>query len=269
MTLQNSSVALVADTDTQRRAQISQQLIAHGWDVISASDGPSALRELCSHPIGLVVIHTDLPEVTGVEVIASARAAGWRGRVIFLDAGDRPELRQRCDELGARAHLVTPLTAQALSAALWRAKMGASERGDPMPRSDEDLLNELRPGMQTDVCIRTGAAAGSYVATVTEVGPASLSLLTQGRDGATLYIALGTPIFVGFATRQGWAEFEARVSSSCIRSALTELALARPERVVYRQRRRWPRLRAILPVHAWPTSHPDPRASWSSGRPKT
>ncbi len=120
-----------------------------------------------------------------------------------------------------------------------------------------DLLGDLLPGTQVDVCIRTGAAAGTYLATVTDVGTASLNLLTQGREGATLYVGLGTPVFVGFASQRGWAEFESRVSSSCIRNSLTELALARPERVTYRQRRRSPRLRAILPIRAWPTSHPD------------
>jgi len=251
------ALALVADSDAHRNAQVSGHLTAHGWQVVSVGDGTAALRELCSRRIGLMVIHVDLPDVAGMEVVASARAAGWQERVIFVDAAERPEVRKKCKDLGALAYLVTPISSQALAASLWRARTGAGERGDDMRGEDEDLLQELTPGTQADVCIRTGAAAGTYVATVTEVGPASLSLLTQGREGATLYIGLGTPVFVGFATRQGWAEFESRVSSSCIRNTFTELALARPQQVMYRQRRRWPRVRAILPIRAWPTSHPD------------
>ncbi len=256
VTLHDLSVALVADADAHESARLSRQLSSHGWQVITAADGTSALRELCSRPVSLAIVRVDLPDLAGLEVIASARAAGWRARVIFLDAIEQPEIRRKCKDLGALAYLVEPITAQALAAALWRARQASADRsegGAPV----EDALGELQPGTQADLCIRTGAAAGSYVATVTEVGPASLSLLTQARDGSTLYIGLGTPVYVGYPTRHGWAEFEARVSSSCIRHTLTELALARPEHIVYRQRRRWPRMRAILPIRAWPTSHPD------------
>ncbi len=76
VTLHDLSVALVADSDARESAQVSQHLSSHGWQVVAVADGTSALRELCSRPIALVVVRVDLPGLAGLEVIASARAAG-------------------------------------------------------------------------------------------------------------------------------------------------------------------------------------------------
>ena len=112
-------------------------------------------------------------------------------------------------------------------------------------------LRELGPGVPVRLCVRAGASAGSYPGQVVDKGPASLVVSAWAPDAETLYVSLGTHVIVGFPATHGWGEFQSRVAGSYLRGAVTELLLSRPDRVVYRQRRKYARLAVTLPVHAW------------------
>jgi CheY-like chemotaxis protein len=259
------SLALVADADPEQSGRLSRHLASCGWQSVEVRDGAGALGALCSEPISLALISLELPGMPGADVIRSARAAGWSEAVIFTTAREHPEARRACRELGALAFLVHPVPRQSVAEVL---RLATKRLGPPVETDDDvdEALAELAAGTKVHLCIRSGPAVGSHSAAVVYAGRTSLSVSAESPDESGLYVSLGTAVCVGFSATRGWAEFEARVTGSCLRDSATEITLSRPERVIYRQRRRSPRLPVSLPVYAWPAAHADRAGAMVSGR---
>ena len=62
------SIILVADSDRNLCAILRRALIAHGHRVVVAHDGPTALEEAQRHTFNILLIESDLPGTTGLEV---------------------------------------------------------------------------------------------------------------------------------------------------------------------------------------------------------
>lgn len=260
-----SSLALVADADPEQSGQLSQHLASCGWQSLQVHDGAGALGALCSEPISLAVVNLDLPDMPGADVVRSARAAGWREPVIFTTAREQPGVRRACRELGALAFLVHPVPRQSVAEVL---RLATKRMGPPVETDDDvdEALAELSAGTKVHLCIRSGPAVGSHTAVVVHAGRTSLSVSAESPDESGLYVSLGTAVCLGFCASRGWAEFEARVTGSCLRDQATEITLSRPESIIYRQRRRSPRVPISLPVYAWPAAHADRAGAMVSGR---
>lgn len=259
------SLALVADADPEQSGRLSRHLASCGWQSVEVHDGAGALGALCSEPISLALVSLELPDMPGADLVRSARAAGWSEPVIFTTAREHPEARRACRESGALAFLVHPVPRQSVAEVLRLA----TKRLGPLVETDDDVdeaLAELTAGTKVHLCIRSGPAVGSHSAAVLDAGRTSLSVSAESPDEAGLYVSLGTAVCVGFSASRGWAEFEARVTGSCLRDSATEITLSRPERVIYRQRRRSPRVPISLPVYAWPAARADRADAMISGR---
>lgn len=116
---------------------------------------------------------------------------------------------------------------------------------------------ELPLGTVVRLWSDSGALAGGCAVTVADTGVTSFGVIDDEEDASLARVSLGEVLYVGFPSPRGWGEFTSRVIGSCAYGLLTALTLARPERVVYRQRRRSTRVEARLPIHVWPTGHPD------------
>src|SRR6185503_10471890 len=82
---------LVVDDDRALRHAIASLLQAAGYRTDQAGDGPQALEQLQRQPVDLVLLDIGLPGMSGLDVLARARAAASAPRVVMMTADDTPE----------------------------------------------------------------------------------------------------------------------------------------------------------------------------------
>ena len=82
---------LVVDDDRALRHAIASLLQAAGYRTDQAGDGPQALEQLQRQPVDLVLLDIGLPGMSGLDVLAHARAAASAPRVVMMTADDTPE----------------------------------------------------------------------------------------------------------------------------------------------------------------------------------
>jgi DNA-binding response OmpR family regulator len=82
---------LVVDDDRALRHAITALLQAAGYRTDQAGDGPEALDKLRRQPVDLMLLDIGLPGMSGLDVLAHARAAQSPPRVVMMTADDTPE----------------------------------------------------------------------------------------------------------------------------------------------------------------------------------
>lgn len=111
---------LAVDDEPANRALLRKLLNHHGYDVVEAFDGPSALRAIAEHDPDLVCLDVMMPGVDGIEVCQRLRRQPEHARlpILLLTALDRPEDKARGLEAGANDFLSKPFDESELSARL-------------------------------------------------------------------------------------------------------------------------------------------------------
>jgi two-component system, chemotaxis family, chemotaxis protein CheY len=111
-------VLVVDDSETVRR-QVRQALEPAGYEVFEAVDGVDGLEKLrTSGDLGLVLCDVNMPRMTGLEMIARARAEGFTTPIIMLTSEAQPSLVRRARESGAKGWIVKPFKIELLLAAV-------------------------------------------------------------------------------------------------------------------------------------------------------
>ena len=82
---------LIVDDDRGLRLALSTLLSDAGHDVATAGDGPEALTLLQARPFDVVLLDIGLPSMSGLDVLARARALETPPLVIMMTADDTPE----------------------------------------------------------------------------------------------------------------------------------------------------------------------------------
>jgi DNA-binding response OmpR family regulator len=82
---------LVVDDDRALRLAITALLQAAGYRTDQAGDGLEALEKLRQQPADLMLLDIGLPGMSGLDVLAQARAAQSPPRVVMMTADDTPE----------------------------------------------------------------------------------------------------------------------------------------------------------------------------------
>lgn len=110
-----SQRVLVVDDDTQILRALRTSLRVQGYDVVTASDGATALEAAASNDLDLVVLDLGLPDIDGTEVIRRLR--GWTAvPVIVLSVRDSQEEKVRAFDLGADDYVTKPFGIEELLA---------------------------------------------------------------------------------------------------------------------------------------------------------
>ena len=130
------SRVLVVDDDPQLTRALRITLRATGYDVVTAADGRTALREAAAQHPDLVVLDLGLPDLDGTEVLAGLRP-WYAGPVLVLSA--RADSHDKIDALdaGADDYVSKPFDMGELLARL-RAllRRGTTEAEEPVVRTD-------------------------------------------------------------------------------------------------------------------------------------
>jgi DNA-binding response OmpR family regulator len=110
---------LVVDDDDTIRGVVRSVLVADGFEVVEAADGPAALLLLDAingRGPDLVVLDVMMPGIDGIDVCRQVDKD--RVKVIMLSARDDAETKDRAAAAGASAYLTKPFSAIELLDAL-------------------------------------------------------------------------------------------------------------------------------------------------------
>ncbi|MCC6766093.1 MAG: response regulator [Deltaproteobacteria bacterium] len=108
---------LVVEDDDDAREALCELLTLAGHRVRSAADGVAGLAALVDAPPDVALVDVGLPGIDGYEVARRARAAGAaaRTKLVALTGYGLPEDQARAIEAGFHAHLVKPVSLDALA----------------------------------------------------------------------------------------------------------------------------------------------------------
>ena len=109
---------LAVDDEPANRALLSKLLKHHGYDVMEADDGPSALEAIAEYQPDLVCLDVMMPRLDGIEVCQTLRRQPEHIGlpILLLTALNRPEDKVRGLEAGANDFLAKPFDESELSA---------------------------------------------------------------------------------------------------------------------------------------------------------
>ncbi len=117
---------LIADSDGDERAALARELTTAGYSVSEAATGSEAMALAFSRAarIDLMLLHTDLPDADGREVVSRLRRRGISVPVILIsDSANEEDVVWGLDA-GADDFVVRPLRARELAARM-RAQLRA------------------------------------------------------------------------------------------------------------------------------------------------
>lgn len=109
---------LVVDDNRMNRMMLARSLEQQGHRVSFAENGRQALEMLQDHPMDLVLLDIEMPEMNGYEVLAQLAADSRRRDlpVIMITAVDEIDSVVKCIEMGAEDYLAKPFNPVLLKA---------------------------------------------------------------------------------------------------------------------------------------------------------
>lgn len=111
------SLILVVDDDPRIREIMREVLLEEGFVVMTAADGPQAIRRAAAQPPALVILDIGLPLMGGHEVAAALRAAHSDALPILTITADGGAA-DKAQRVGAFAYLRKPFDLDDLVAAV-------------------------------------------------------------------------------------------------------------------------------------------------------
>lgn len=109
---------LLVDDDAHLSNSVRDWLVMGRNEVDLASEGISGYQQLTSKPYHLAIIDSDMPGMSGTELIQRFRQAGGRTPILLLTAKNAEEYRQPGQNIGADDYLTKPFSPQELGARL-------------------------------------------------------------------------------------------------------------------------------------------------------
>ena len=102
-----SRILIVEDEENLLEA-IKMNLELEGYEVVTATSGPEALKKFGEQRINLVVLDIMLPELDGYQVCQTIRVSNNETPILFLTAKDTSEDKIMGLKMGADDYLTKP-----------------------------------------------------------------------------------------------------------------------------------------------------------------
>lgn len=123
------SKVLVVDDELRLARALAINLRAHGWEVVTAGDGRSALDAVAAERPDVVLLDLGLPDLDGTAVIAGLRA--WtQVPIVVLSARIHGDDKIEALDLGADDYVTKPFAMDELLARL-RSAVRRGQAGSP------------------------------------------------------------------------------------------------------------------------------------------
>ena len=136
---------LIVDDEIFFREAIDEILREANFETMLAEDGESALAAVVDPSIGVVVLDVRLPDMDGIQVLASIREMRPELSIIMLSASTDQEIVLEALRLGASDYLAKPLHDEELTLAVGRAVDGFEANAGR--RRLHDRIDRLVSGM--------------------------------------------------------------------------------------------------------------------------
>ena len=126
---------LIVDDSLTIRQLVAEALEAEGFETLNASDGSEALLELTRRTdISLVMCDVNMPEMSGLDLVAKVRKQGSNVQFVMLTTEGKPELMERARNLGVKGWMLKPVKPHLLAGAV-RSLIGEATPGTPLASS--------------------------------------------------------------------------------------------------------------------------------------
>jgi two-component system OmpR family response regulator len=155
---------LVVDDEANITDLLALALRYEGFEVATASDGRSALKEAKSSPFDLIILDVMLPDVEGFEVARRLGSTGHRVPVLFLTARDATADKIRGLSVGGDDYVTKPFSLEEVVArvhAILRRTRGREDDGNVVEFADlkmdldtSEVWRGVRPVELTDTEFR-------------------------------------------------------------------------------------------------------------------
>ncbi|MFK7894238.1 MAG: response regulator [Myxococcota bacterium] len=201
--MQSQNRVLIVDDETFFLEAIDEILTTAGHETVRAADGATALSSVSDASIGAVVLDVRLPDMDGIQVLASIREQRPELPIIMLSASTDQEIVLEALRLGASDYLAKPLHDEELSLAVGRALDGFEvnsgrrrlrARIDRLVEGMERLsqLVRLASAEERVEVLRQGIVDSASV--VLEAGRASLMLADADREWLSVVATRGIEV---------------------------------------------------------------------------
>jgi two-component system response regulator AtoC len=172
----NQQYILVVDDEPHMRRVLEIMLKQAGYRVFVAGNGREALKVMGESPVDLVITDLRMPEMDGIELLASMRNEGLATPVIVITAFGSIESAVEAMKGGAIDYMVRPFDVEALELTISRVL-----RGVEVARQNRFMREELNRGW--DAFVGTSQAMHAVYELIRQVAPSKTSVMIAGETG--------------------------------------------------------------------------------------
>lgn len=169
---------LITDDDKDVRWALSSILKQEGFVILEAECGATALKILKQGMVDIMLLDVRMADMNGIEVLRSARKAGYDTPIIFLSGFGTVELASEAGRLGASGFLTKPFKKEDLVLTLQMVLMGydcvgKKKKGNWLPTDRKELGKVLGPSPQSQ----------KIYGMVAKVAPTDYTVVISGETG--------------------------------------------------------------------------------------
>jgi len=173
----SSLQTLVIDDEPAIRQILAASLAKAGHAVEMAGSGHEALKRLVKGDVDVAICDLNMPDLTGIEVIRQARAAGVETTFIMMTAYSSVDTAIEAMKAGALDYMIKPLrTAELMQRLVQVSELRGLKR-------ENDALRKLVVGTGDELCPTVSPAMRAVDRLIAKVAPTDSTVLITGESG--------------------------------------------------------------------------------------
>ena len=175
--MSSSLQILVIDDEPAIRQILTASMTRTGHSVEVASGGRQALLRLAKGDVEVALCDINMPDLTGIEVVREARAAGIDTTFIMMTAYSSVDTAIEAMKAGAFDYMIKPVRSDELAQRLVQI---ADMRG---LRGENETLRKLVVGRRDDPCPTVSPLMRVLDRLIAKVAPTDSTVLVSGESG--------------------------------------------------------------------------------------
>ena len=175
--MSSSLQILVIDDEPAIRQILNASMTRTGHSVEVASGGRQALARLAKGDVEVALCDINMPDLTGIEVVREARAAGIDTTFIMMTAYSSVDTAIEAMKAGAFDYMIKPVRSDELAQRLVQI---ADMRG---LRGENETLRKLVVGRRDDPCPTLSPSMRALDRLIAKVAPTDSTVLISGDSG--------------------------------------------------------------------------------------
>ena len=175
--MSSSLQILVIDDEPAIRQILTASMTRTGHSVEVASGGRQALLRLAKGDVEVALCDINMPDLTGIEVVRDARAAGIDTTFIMMTAYSSVDTAIEAMKAGAFDYMIKPVRSDELAQRLVQI---ADMRG---LRGENETLRKLVVGRRDDPCPTVSPLMRVLDRLIAKVAPTDSTVLVSGESG--------------------------------------------------------------------------------------